>query len=129
MNLSTLKEDNSTLSLLHYSQLLNFIGPFGLIVPIILWSTKKNEIKGMDEHGKHVINYQLSLLLYSTIFFILFFFSIVLTFFLIGFIFIAILIVIAIPLSILLIVYPIIGGISAGNGVFYKYPMTIKFIS
>lgn len=128
MNLPTLREDNGTLALLHYSQLLNFIGFLGLIIPLILWSTKKTEIKGMDEHGKNVINFQLSLLIYNLIFFVLFAFSVFMSFFLIGFVFIAILLVLAIPLVILLIIYPIIGGIRAGNGEIYKYPMTIKFI-
>ena len=125
----TLKEDNSTLALLHYSQLLNFFGFFGIIIPVILWSTKKTEIKGMDEHGKHVINYQLSMLLYGVIYAMLFFISILLTFIFIGFVFIIILSIIGIPLALLLIVYPIIGGIAASKGEFYKYPLTIKFIS
>jgi uncharacterized Tic20 family protein len=124
-----LKEDNSTLALLHYSQLLNFFGFFGLIIPLILWSSKKNEIKNMDEHGKHVLNFQLSLLLYSFILAFLFLISFILMFILIGFILIAILSLIAIPLGILFIIYPIIGGIAASKGEFYKYPFTIKFIS
>jgi len=126
---NTLKEDNSTLALLHYSQLLNLFGFFGIVVPVILWATKKQEIQGMDEHGKHVINYQLSMLLYGAIFAILFFVSIILTFLLIGFIFLIILCIIGIPLALLLIIYPIIGGIAASKGEFYKYPLTIKFIN
>ncbi|QWX84508.1 DUF4870 domain-containing protein [Cellulophaga sp. HaHaR_3_176] len=125
----SLKYDDSTLALLHYSQLLNFIGFLGIIIPVILWSTKKKEIQGMDEHGKHVINYQLSMLLYVIIYFILFFLSMILTLVLIGYVFIIILCLIGIPLALLLIVYPIIGGIAASKGTLYKYPLTIKFIS
>ncbi|MBU2998185.1 DUF4870 domain-containing protein [Cellulophaga baltica] len=129
MNDDFLKEDNSTLALVHYSQLLNFFGFFGLIVPLILWTTKKEEIKGMDAHGKHILNYQLSLLLYSFIFGFLFFISFILMFVLIGFIIMGILSLVAIPLAILLIIYPILGGVSASKGEFYKYPLTINFIS
>ncbi|MBA6316050.1 DUF4870 domain-containing protein [Cellulophaga baltica] len=125
---NTLKEDHSTLALLHYCQLLNFFGFFGIIIPVVLWSTKKNEIKGMDEHGKHVINYQLSMLLYGVIYAMLFVISILLTFVFIGFVFIIILSILGIPLALLLIVYPIIGGIAASKGEFYNYPLTIKFI-
>lgn len=128
INQSVLPEDYSTISLMHYSQLLNFLGPLGLIIPIILWSSKKMEIKDMDVHGKQVINYQLTLLLYTLIFGFLFFISFILTFILIGFVFILILIIISIPLMLLTIIPPILGGIAASKGKLYKYPMSISFI-
>ncbi len=124
-----LVEDNSTLALLHYSQLLNFFGFFGLIIPLLLWTTKKNKIENMDEHGKHVINFQLSLLLYSFIFSTLLFVSFLLMVILIGFVLITILCILAISMGILLIIYPILDGIAVSKGEFYKYPLTINFIS
>ena len=123
-----LREDNATISLMHYSQLLNFMGPFGLIVPLILWSSKKHEIKDMDVHGKHVLNYQISLLIYTLVFFFLFFISFILTFVLIGFVFMFLLFLIGIPLALLTIIPPILGGSAATRGELYKYPMTIRFI-
>jgi uncharacterized Tic20 family protein len=129
METNFLKKDHSTLALLHYSQLLNFFGFLGIIIPVILWSTKKQEIHGMDEHGKHVINYQISMLLYGIVYMILFFISMILTFVLIGFIFLIILCILGIPLALLLIVYPILGGIAASKGELYNYPLTIRFIN
>ncbi|WP_394746667.1 DUF4870 domain-containing protein [Spongiimicrobium salis] len=123
-----LREDYATISLMHYAQLLNFMGPFGLIVPLILWSGKKHEIKDMDTHGKQILNYQISLLMYSLIFFFLFFISFILTFIFIGFLFMFLLILVAIPLALLNIIPPILGGSAAGKGKYYKYPMTIRFI-
>ena len=35
-----------------------------LITPLILWLTSKNSVVSMDEHGKTILNLQLSLLLY-----------------------------------------------------------------
>ena len=50
----------------HLSSLTQYFIPFGnYIFPIILWSTKKDESKFVDHNGKQVLNFQLSLLLYS----------------------------------------------------------------
>jgi len=100
---------------LHLSQLLNFIVPFGgVIAPIVIWQMKKDEIPALDAHGKMIVNWMISGLIYSVV-------SFVLAFVLIGFIgFIA--------LAIMGIVFPIIGGIKANNGEFWEYPLTIKFL-
>ena len=64
----TLREDRQTLMLTHLSQLLDLITGFGgFIVPLVVWLTKKDEIYGMDEHGKSIINFQLSMFLYALI--------------------------------------------------------------
>jgi len=52
----------------HLSTLTQYFIPFGnYIFPIILWSTKKEESEFVDHHGKQVLNFQLSLLLYSLV--------------------------------------------------------------
>jgi hypothetical protein len=52
----------------HLSTITQYFIPFGnYIFPIILWSTKKNESAFVDHHGKQVLNFQLSLLLYSLV--------------------------------------------------------------
>ncbi len=122
-----LQEDYSSISLMHYSQLLNFLGPLGIIIPIVLWSSKKEHIKEMDIHGKAVINFQISLLLYSLIFFILLFISAFLTFFFIGFLLMPLLFVVGLVLILLIIIPPILGGLAASNKRFYKYPLSITF--
>lgn len=127
-NLHELREDYSTVSLMHYSQLLNFMGPFGLIIPLVLWSSKKLEIKDMDVHGKEVVNFQISLLIYTIVFFMLFFISFILTFILIGFVFMFLLFIIGILLALLTIIPPILGGSAAFRGELYKYPLSITFI-
>ncbi len=55
-------------TLLHISALSQYIFPFGnFIMPIILWSFKKDNDVFIDKTGKNVINFQLSLLLYTII--------------------------------------------------------------
>ncbi|MCL6461221.1 hypothetical protein SAMN05444372_102172 [Flavobacterium micromati] len=52
----------------HLSTLTQYFIPFGnYIFPIILWSTKKEQSEFVDHHGKQVLNFQLSLLLYSLV--------------------------------------------------------------
>lgn len=115
-NNSVLKEDRQMLMIMHLSQLLNLITGFGgLIVPIILWQLKKDEIQDMDIQGKEVVNFQISLFLYFII-------GSITLFILIGFIILPILLLIN-------IIFPIIYGIKAKDGMqVIKYPLTIRFI-
>jgi uncharacterized Tic20 family protein len=100
---------------LHLSQLLNIILPFGgVIAPIVLWQMKKDQMPALDAHGKMVVNWLISSLIYYVI-------SGVLAIVLIGFLGIFALIIMG-------IVFPIIGGIKANNGELWEYPLTIKFL-
>jgi uncharacterized protein len=100
---------------LHLSQLAGYIIPLvGLIAPIIIWQTKKEKYPILDEHGKIVINWIISELIYGAI-------CSVLLFVIIGFPMLMI-------LGILAVVFPIIGGIKANNGELWRYPMTINII-
>lgn len=114
MGSSALKEDRQLLTILHLSQLLNFVTGFGgLIVPILLWQLKKDEIQDMDQQGKEVVNFQLSMLIYAAIGFVL-------LFVLVGFLVLGL-------VAILNLVFPIIYGLKAKDGEPVKYPLTIRF--
>jgi uncharacterized protein len=64
LNHTAKRTDTSLLVITHLSQLLTYITGFGgLIVPLILWLTQKNKVEGMDEHGKAIVNFQLTLIL------------------------------------------------------------------
>ncbi len=100
---------------LHLSQLLNIVlPPAGIVVPIILWQIKKDEMPALDAHGKMVVNWLISSLIYFVV-------SLVLTIVLIG-------ILGLIAFGIMSVVFPIIGGIKANNGEFWEYPLTNKFL-
>jgi uncharacterized Tic20 family protein len=100
---------------LHLSQLLNVVIPFaGVIVPVVLWQVKKDEMPSLDAHGKMVTNWLISSLIYFIV-------SLVLTLLLIG-------ILGLIAVGIMSVVFPIIGGIKANNGELWEYPLTIKFL-
>ena len=60
------KLDNNLLVVTHLSQLLTYISGFGgLVVPLILWLTQKDKVLDMDTQGKQIVNFQLSLIVYS----------------------------------------------------------------
>lgn len=112
-----MKENKQLLVLTHLSQLLDFVsGIGGFVVPLILWLTKKDEVYDMDEHGKAIINFRISMFIY---------------------------VIICIPLILLLglgilglivlgfayLIFPITNAIKASNNEPPSYPFSIKFIS
>ena len=110
------RKDNQLLVVTHLSQLLSCVTGFGgLIVPLIIWVTQKNEVDQMDEQGKEIINFQISLIVYALI-------CIPLCLIIIG-------IFGLIILGIISFIMPIINAINASNGGNPKYPLTIRFIS
>lgn len=53
---------------IHLSTFSRFFIPFGnFIGPIILWVANKDKSEFIDAHGKQVINFQMSILLYAII--------------------------------------------------------------
>jgi uncharacterized Tic20 family protein len=103
--------------LCHASALLGFFFPWAghIIAPLIVWLVKRDDSPEIDAHGKESINFQLSMLVYSVI-------SAILCLILIGFVLLAI-------LHIVNVVLVIIASIRASEGKFYRYPITIRFLS
>jgi uncharacterized Tic20 family protein len=102
--------------ILHFSQFAGYIVPVaGLVVPIIIWQFKKTDLPGIDAHGKIVVNWLLSAMIYALGCFLLLFVFIGMPF--------------LIALGIIAVIFPIIGGIKANNGEAWKYPLSISFFS
>jgi len=107
-------DTNMWAMLIHLSQFCGYIIPLaGLIVPIVLWQIKKDELPGIDRHGRIVANWVFTEIIFSIIFAVL------------------ILVIIGLPLLIALgivgIIYPIIGAVKASNGETWPYPCSIRF--
>ena len=137
----------------HLSTLSQYCIPFGnYIFPILIWSANKDKSEFIDYNGRQVINFQLSMLLYSLILamiaipiFIITIFSniplnaimndhdfIVNNFSVENITGIVIVAIIALLLFVglkvaefFLIIY---ASVKASNGVKYQYPLTIPFI-
>ena len=111
-----LRRDNQLIVITHLSQLVNFVIGFGsLILPLVLWLMNKDKIYHMNEHGKEIINFQLSLIVYAII-------CIPLIFVIVGIFFL-------ILLGLLSIIFPIINAIKASNGESPSYPLSLNFVS
>lgn len=137
-------------TIIHLSTFSRFIIPFGnFIGPIILWVANKDKSEFIDAHGKQIINFQISILLYTIIigmltvpFFIFKLFS--------GMNFIdfngfhdihfnigkptsllyiggtlGVLAIIGFIIELLLIV---LASLKARDGAYFKYPLTINFL-
>ncbi len=62
----TTANEKNTATLLHLSALTQYIIPLGnYIFPVIIWSAKKEESEYVNQNGKNVMNFQLSILIYS----------------------------------------------------------------
>ena len=100
---------------LHLSQLASLVIPVaGIVVPIVIWQTQKDKMPQLDAHGKMVVNWLISELIYIVI-------SVILIFVLVG-------ILTMLAVVVMGIVFPIIGAIKANNGELWEYPLTIKFL-
>lgn len=140
----------NTATAIHLTSLLQYCIPFGnFIFPIIIWSTSKDKSEFVDTQGKQVINFQLSLFIYSILLIAilvpLFIYSIFsagngtfsndvfggtlnfaqLSGTIIMAMVITIFFIILKILEFLLIIY---AAVKASQGINYKYPLTINFI-
>ncbi len=112
-----LRTDNQLLVITHLSQLLTYITGFGgLIVPLLIWLTSKDKVEGMDEHGKAIINFQLSVILLT-------FLSIP------AILLLGLGIISLIVIGITAFILPIVNAVRASNGEAPSKFMTIPFIS
>lgn len=54
------REDTSALEVLNLSSLAFLVFPlFGILVPLIVWTGKKNQIKGFDKLAKEILTFQI----------------------------------------------------------------------
>lgn len=100
--------------LLHLSQFCSFIIPLaGLVVPVVMWITKKED-SYIDEQGKVVANWIISSLIYFAI-------SLMLMLVVIG-------VFTLIALLICSIIFTVMGAVRANDGIIKNYPLSIRFI-
>lgn len=140
-------------TLTHLSQLTQYFIPFGnFIFPILLWSSKKTESEHIDSTGKNVINFQLSLFLYTMITLIVALPTLLFTVLkhisfhelssgsdlfsesmsmnnITGIVLLAlIMLLLFFVLKIIEFILIIYGTVKTSNGETYRYPLTIQFI-
>ena len=111
-----MRTNKQLLVLTHLSQLLDLFTLIGgFLVPLVIWLTNKDKVYQMDEHGKSIINFRISMLIYLALCvpLVLFFGLGLLGFLIIG---------------VLYFILPILNAIKASNGEQPNYPFSLKFI-
>lgn len=102
---------------LHLSAYLSYIIPIvGMLAPIGIWWFKKDEHPELDDHGKMIINFTISMYIYGTV---------------AGFLASSLAFIVGLPMviiiSLLVIFYPLIAAIVAlKDGVLFTCPFLIK---
>ena len=115
MEITPSKDERTWAMLSHFSALCMFIFPFGnILVPLIIWLIKKEEMSFVEDQAKEVLNFQISMTIYLLI-------SGILCFILIGIPFV-------IGLGIFNVIITIIAGIKANDGKSYQYPISLRLI-
>jgi uncharacterized Tic20 family protein len=110
-----MKQDNQTIVLMHLSQLATPIIAFGsILIPLIIWFTQKEKVKDLDTHGKMILNFQFSMLIYSFV---------CIPLVLVGVGILGLLIILVVS-----IVYPIKNAVRASNQEAPEYPYSITFL-
>ena len=110
------KDERTWAMLCHFSAFLIFIPfPFANILsPLIIWLIKKEEMPFLDDQGKEVVNFQITMTICIAI-------SAIFCIILIGIPFL-------IGLLIFNFIITIIAAISANDGTLYRYPFNMRLI-
>ena len=109
------KDEKTWAMFCHLAALAGFIIPFGNIIgPLILWQMKKSESAFIDDQGKEALNFQITMILAVIVCAVLI---------------IAVIGVFLLPIvGIVTLIFTIIGGIKANDGVTYRYPFAIRLV-
>ena len=110
-------EQRTYVLLMHLSLIAtHFVGITLVLAPLIMWQIKKNESAYIDDQGREVVNFQLSLFIYGLLITGLSIISC------------GIGVIAFIPLYILAVVGMILGAIAANKGEYFRYPATLRLI-
>ncbi|MCY4528949.1 MAG: DUF4870 domain-containing protein [Chloroflexi bacterium] len=117
-------DDPVTMSTLcHLSAFASFFMPLGNIVgPLVIWLLRKDVLPSVDKHGKAALNFNISIAIYAAIGMAV---SVALMLVVIGFLLIFVVIAVV---FVLWLVATVIASVKAGNGEFWDYPLSIRFL-
>jgi len=111
---ATPSEERNWAMFCHLGGLVYFIPLGNIIVPLILWSMRKDYSPLVDREGKKALNFQISFTIYM-------FVAAILVFLLVGILFLII-------LGLLQLIFVILAVVKTLNDEDFEYPMSIKFI-
>ncbi|WP_250458492.1 DUF4870 domain-containing protein [Microbulbifer litoralis] len=107
-------ERNTFLTVMHLSQLVGIFMPgLGFILPVVMWVCYKDRCEEIDRHGKVIVNWMISFLIYTLI-------CVVLVLIVIGIFGLLVLVL-------LNVIFIVIGAVKASEGKLWPYPLSISF--
>lgn len=98
-----------------FNHLVFVLAPIPLVPQLIMWLIKKDESEFLDDHGKEAVNFQITLFIFAAVS--------------------GLLVIVGIGLVFLMllpwygIICTIFAAVAAGKGEYFRYPMTIRFIT
>jgi len=116
------KEARTMGMLAHLAALAGFVGiPLGNVIgPLIVWLIKKDEVPFVDDQGKEAVNFQITVTLAVLLCLVLTFATCGIGIFITG--------PLMVGIGIIALVFTIIAAVKANEGVYYRYPVTYRFI-
>lgn len=113
----------------HLAALVMFLGiPLGNILgPLVVWLIKKEESSFVAEQGREAMNFQISMTIYGLALMLISMFGVLGILSPVNFLFFGVFSLVFI-VAVLDLVLVIIAAVKTGNGEYYKYPLTIRFI-
>jgi uncharacterized Tic20 family protein len=110
------EQENNWAMWAHISTFSSMLVPLGnFIGPIVVWQLKKDESEFVADQAKEALNFQISLVIYFLISFVLCF--VVIGFFLL------------IGLVLFSLIFVIVAGVKSNEGEYYRYPMCLRLVS
>jgi uncharacterized Tic20 family protein len=136
----TTQSERSWAAICHLAAFAGLVIPFGNILgPLLIWLFKREESDLVDDQGKEALNFQISISIYLlaiSVLTILFGFIFLITVaggtpetgLPLGFGMLLLIVLLAAVIVLFAFVAVIVGAVRAGEGRYYRYPLSIKFI-
>lgn len=106
------EQDRKYAMAIHLTALLGVVINIALLVPLVLWLVRKDESAYVDDHGRELMNVFLTGLILIPV---------------------CVVTIIGIPLAIGWVITTFIGfirgAVAASRGEYFRYPMTMRFLS
>lgn len=131
MTMMDSREERTWCMVTHLAGLAGLVFPsIGQIVgPLVPWLLKREQSPQVDAHGKEALNFQISVTIYGLVLAALGFISTLLMVVVIGVVLLPLVGLASLALFVGWLVFTIIGAVKANEGVLYRYPFTIRFLS
>jgi len=98
----------------HLAALSGYIIPLGNILgPLVVWVIKKDDHPFINDQGKEALNFHLTMTLCFIVSFLL--------------LFVVIGLLLLVVLCVYVLIMIIVASIKANEGIYYRYPLTIRF--